>query len=52
MFERKDTAQHDTAPQRRAHGTATHGSAPRYAALLGCIKADRSELGVYWDPTA
>ena len=40
MFERKDKAQHDTAPQRRAHGTAPHGSARRYAALLGCIKPD------------
>ena len=32
------TAQHDTAPQRRArHGTAPHGTARRCAALLSYI---------------
>ena len=33
MFQRKHTAQHDTAPQQRAHGTAPHGSARLRTAL-------------------
>ena len=36
MFERKHTAQHDTAPQRRSRH-CTYGSARRYAALLGYV---------------
>ena len=52
MFNKKDTAQHDTAPQRKANGTAPHGFARRHAALLGCIKPDWSKLGVHCDPTA
>ena len=35
MFERKHTAQHDTAPQRRAHGTAPHRTAPHRTAPHG-----------------